>query len=487
MRLIRLTSSDPLGIFNNSFNSTITIKPKSKICLTSLTSEEAVEGLTINDSNDSVRVQLSTATSGGVGIRTIKLTHAVYKDTDFNLFFTDFTNKLNQTIVASGAGLGYEYKVGIDNSGRVSILGKRSSYNTNAIPVNSWIKNSVEGDSSIKRVYSSTNTASSSNNSVNMGLEQLFCNGGGMFSCRINRLVDSGSNNGFIMGLTKTDPASKPNYINAIIEHAISVGNVSGNYAYYNKGTLTLTEIPINYKGDNNTDNPVLSIQLSDNKYKYVVYNLDNPNGIELFSIDKTDDDENKLYPFIIFKGGKNNTRVDSVKYTPSPYNVSPYTQNIVNIEDPISELSVTPTQSTRPTLQFIEFVSLALTNYLGFVNQINPQPIVAVSELNIVSSGEFVPTSFTDSFLVELLNLTVDSYDGSTNGRRNLLAVIPQSYNERQQIVYQASTLMWIDLLNAYSIDLREIKMRLVRDDNSPLRIRGISTAVIMIKDENE
>ena len=459
----------------------------SKICLNSLTSEEAVEGLVINDSNDTVRVQLSTAISGGVGIKTIKLKHATYKDDNFDLFFSDFTNKLNQTIISNGAGLGYEYKVELDNAGRVSILGKRSAYNTNAIPVDSWIKNGVEGDVSPKRVYSSTEEASSSDNSVNMSLEQLFCNGGAVFSCRINRLINSGNNNGFIIGLTKTDPLTEPNYTAGIFEHAISVGDVSGNYAYYNKGNITLTEVPIGYSGNNSTQNPVLSIQLSDNKYKYIVYNLANKNGIELFSIDKTDDDENKLYPFIIFKGGKNNTRVDSVKYTPSPYNVSPYTQNIVNIEDQQSELSASPSQSTRATLQFIEFVSLALTNYLGFVNQINPQPIVAVSELNITASKEFVPTSFTDSFIVELLNLTIDSYDGSTNGRRNILAVIPQSYNEKQQIVFQATNLLWLDLLNAYPVNLREIKLRLIRDDNSPLQIRGISTAVIMIKDENE
>lgn len=486
MRLIRLTTSDPLGIFNNSFNSTITIKPKSKICLTSLTSEEAVEGLTINDSNDTVRVQLSTAASGGIGVKTIKLTHAVYKDTNFDLFFTDFTNKLNQTIIASGAGLGYEYKVGLDNSGRVSILGKRSSYNTNAIPVTSWIKNSVKGDSTVKRIYSSTEQPSTSTNEVNMGLEQLFCNGGGVFSCRINTLIN-GINDGFIMGLTKIDPSTDPNYTDEIIEHAISVGSVSGTYSYYHKGTLNITAIPIGYNNNDSTQNPVLSIQLTDNKYKYVVYNLANKNGVELFSIDKIIDDENKLYPFIIFKGGMNNVSVDSVKYTPSPFNLTPYNEKILNIEDPITELSASPSQSKRPTLQFIEFVSLALTNYLGFSQQINPQPVIAVSELDIVSSGEFVPTSFTDSFLVELLNLTVDSYDGSINGRRNLLAVIPQSYNEKQQIVYQASTLMWIDLLNAFPIDLREMKMRLVRDDNSPLQIRGISTAVIMIKDENE
>ena len=80
-------------------------------------------------------------------------------------------------------------------------------------------------------------------------------------------------------------------------------------------------------------------------------------------------------------------------------------------------------------------------------------------------------------------MNLSVDSYDSSISGRRNILAVVPQSYNEKNQIVYEAPFPIWIDLLNAYKIDLRELKLRLLRNDNTPLVIKGIATAVILIK----
>jgi len=493
MRLIRLTSENPLGIFSNTFNSTITIKPKSKICLTSLTSEEAVEGLTINDSNDTIRVQLAGGSSPAGGIKTIRLTHAVYKDTDFDLFFADFTNKLNATIVAKGAGVGYEYKVALDNAGKVSILGKRSPYRVNAIPTSSWIKEGVIVDNSAKKVWSSISPISTNLNNISMGLEQLFCNGGGVFSCRINTLIDEDPlKNGFVIGLTQTDPTTFPNYDVGIIEHAISVDSDTGNYSYIHKGVIQTTTTPVAYQGVGINTNPVLTIQLTENQYKYVVYDVNNAaTGIELFSIPRTADDKNQLYPFISFRGGRDNCKVESVRYTASPFNVSPYSQVVSYAVELPNSFTAEPSQPNTSvgTVQFVEFASLALTTYLGFTQQVNPPlfPIKPVAELNVVSPQEFVPTSFTDSFIVELLNLTVDSYDGSTSGRRNILAVIPQSYNEKQQIVFQATNLLWIDLLNAFPVDLRELKLRLVRDDNTPLRIRGISTAVLMIKDFDE
>ena len=60
-------------------------------------------------------------------------------------------------------------------------------------------------------------------------------------------------------------------------------------------------------------------------------------------------------------------------------------------------------------------------------------------------------------------------------------------TYNEKNQIVYTAQFPIWIDLLNAYKVDLREIKMRLLRNDATPLAIKGIATAVILIKSGDE
>ena len=140
----------------------------------------------------------------------------------------------------------------------------------------------------------------------------------------------------------------------------------------------------------------------------------------------------------------------------------------LVMLKPDETTLSVPKANNQHQPHQFIQFLSIKLAKYLGFTNQTIPSivPAPAVVGLSAVADFQFIPTSFSDAFLVELLNLSVDSYDSSISGRRNILAVVPQSYNEKNQIVYTAQFPIWINLLNAYKVDLREIKMRLLRND---------------------
>lgn len=489
MRLIKATTENPLGIFNNTFNSTITIKPNSKICLSSLTTEEAIEGLTIDSVNDAVRVQLTNN-----NVKTINLTHAVYSDLQFNLFFQDFTRKLNATLASNGKPLGYEYKVDLDNQKRVAILGKQSAYkqyNT------SWIKNNTEVNVvNSNGIFNSASTDPTDKNTTNINLEQSFCNGGAIFSCRIHTLVDEAlaTESGFIIGLTEVSPTQNPKYDEGIIKHGISVDVVGGKYSYFHRGTKTGTDVDVDYQSAGSKDNDVLVVSLNANFYEYKIYNATNPNGILLHTeglFPRTTDDYKPLYPFISFHAGKNNAKVDAVRYTASPFNDT--TLNLFGVDELVEPtLSALPNQGGQPaTPQFIEFLNVALANYLGFENQRNPLtlPIPVVKELTLTADDLFVPTSFTDAFTLELLNLSVDSYsfNGEIGERRNILAVINQSYNIQNQIVYNASNLLYIDLLNAYPIDLRELKMRMIRADGTPLRIKGVATAVILIKEQGE
>ena len=489
MRLIKATTENPLGIFDNTFNSTIRINPNSKICLSSLTTEEAIEGLTIDSGNDSVRVQLTNN-----NVKTINLTHAVYSDLQFNLFFQDFTRKLNTTLASNGKSLGYEYEVDLDNTKRVAILGKQSTYkqyNT------SWIKNNTEVSVvNNNGIFNSASTDPTDKNTTNINLEQAFCNGGAIFSCRIHTLIDEATPNvsGFIIGLSETSPTQNPNYDEGIIKHGISIDVNGGYYSYFHRGVKTESSVLTDYQSPGSVENDILVISLNANFYEYKIYNATYPNGVLLHTeglFPRTTDDYKPLYPFISFHGSRDLCRVDAVKFTASPFNTT--TLNLFGSDEVVqtTTLYAPPTQGQNASAQFIEFLNIALANYLGFNNQRNPLtlPIPVVKELSLIADDLFVPTSFTDAFTVELLNLSVDSYeyDGDIGQRKNLLAVVNQSYNLQNQIVYNAPNLIWIDLLNAYSIDLRELKLRLLRADGTPLRVKGIATAVILIKEQGE
>lgn len=488
MRLIKATTENPLGIFDNTFNSAIRINPKSKICLSSLTSDEAVDGLTIDDNNDAIRVQL---TAGG-GVKTINLTHNAYSDLQFNSFFEDFTRKLNATITTAGKGIGYEYKVALDNNLRVNILGRQYPYKTQP---QLWKNNGTDfvvvGGQGI---FNSSSTTPTDSNNVNCNLELPFCNGGAIFSCRIHTLFNETdpTKTGFIMGLSKIPPTKNPNYNIGSIQHGIQVRVVGGNYSFFHKGTLNQTNVPVGDITPALKTNDLLVVSLNENFFEYKIFNQANPNGILLHTpnlFPRTSDDYKPLFPFIAFQGGKTTCRVMNVVFTASPYSDNPLDLDGTDMNQ--LSLGADPNQSQIATIQFIEFLSVSLANYLGFQNQRNPNtiPTPSIIELSLVADDLFIPTSFTDSFTLELLNIAVDSYsyDGQIGERRNILAVVPQSYNTLNQIIYQAPNLLWLDLLNAYPVDLRELRMRLLRADNSPLRIKGITTAVILIKEEGE
>lgn len=480
MKLIRLSTDDSNSLFSASFNDIITIEPNSKICLSSLTSEESINNLIIDDTNDLVNIQLV----GGFS-KQIKLEHSQYTTDDIGLFFADFSDKLNRTLEANGKGLGYEYKVALDNAGNFSVIGLQSKVKVQQA---SWTRNSVSVSS--LGVYASTEVAPTATNDVNMGLNNLWCNGGAVWSCRIDTLIDESieDDSGFILGLTETPAVDNPAYATGIIRHGIRVGSVGGNYKYYNEGVEHATDVSINYQGAGDITNDTLQIQLTEGKYKYVIYNTTHPLGKVLFERDRAKYDTNELYPFIAFRGSKDKVKINSVRYTVSPHNANTVSSDVSEVETGETTLSV-PKATTAPTAQFIQFLSIKLAKYLGFTNQTIPNtvPPPAVVGLSAVADFQFVPTSFSDAFMVELLNLSVDSYDSSISGRRNILSVIPQSYNEKNQIVYEAPFPIWINLLNAYKVDLREIKMRLLRNDATPLAIKGLATAVILIKSSSE
>jgi hypothetical protein len=54
MKLIRLTTTDDLGVFSNTFNEDIIIEPNSRIALHSLTTQVNTENIVIDAQNDDI-------------------------------------------------------------------------------------------------------------------------------------------------------------------------------------------------------------------------------------------------------------------------------------------------------------------------------------------------------------------------------------------------------------------------------------------------
>ena len=135
------------------------------------------------------------------------------------------------------------------------------------------------------------------------------------------------------------------------------------------------------------------------------------------------------------------------------------------------------PRQNTTPTNAEVQLVGGSLSTFLGFNSDFMP-PVGCVSSRNdwqFIGDNRFVYTDVSDAFLVLLDSLKLtscDDYDKDNTrkgGRRNLLSVIP-STDISGYVVYSPNNHLWIDMDNAYPIQLRNIKARIVKNDYTPV-----------------
>ena len=196
------------------------------------------------------------------------------------------------------------------------------------------------------------------------------------------------------------------------------------------------------------------------------------------------------LYAYVFFHGGfKNatyNSRLWQPRFTPDPFKIPPDDSSL-RVDEPLVETHLGaypgPNQSGRKsTKHTINFISESLYSWLGYNH--GQRDDITSSNPIWVGDNLFGSKVVADCFLVQLLNLSVDAYDTlpDKQGRENILAVIPKT-DDNIRVIYEANGLYFIDLNNAHPIKLSNIKLRIVRQDYSPISTSNLSTVVLFIK----
>lgn len=471
MKLIKLVNSEnPQGLFYNFLNSELIIQKKSKIALNSIITQQEIQSLIITPNNNKVFVQLIS----GV-VKTIELRIGEYTIDNINIFLNDFNYKLNGTLQASGKAIGYEYKTSIDNtSEKFSIQGKQSAFSYNA---DSWVKTNILFESN-RRVYKT---------GIPLEGQAYFpvrnCQGCSIFQVRLyNILIDLIPENEqvFEVGLVNETESSIDDETNQLLKIGFSK---TSPYIVNYRGNEIITNAFPRFVGSGNINNDTIQFQKTQNKLQIVIYNDETPQGNILFTTNILENDNLENYAYIrLFQDGSK-LELDGVQLTPSTFDDNKFIySSVVSDTDP---LLTAPKQKTLATKQLIEFDDYNLAKLLGYNEKSSGVQFEKDFVFNAINTYNF--NELVDAFQVELMNLKVDSYDCKTQGRNNILAVIPQSFNEKNQIVFEASTPIFLDLLNSTDIRLSEINLRLVKLDGSALRIKGNSVMVILIKNETE
>jgi len=488
MKLLRLTTTDSNAIFDATFNENLVIPKGSQIALQNISIEGETQGLVLDLQNNQIYYTVSPA-----GEQTIDLDQGTFDSTNINTLLTDINNKLNQSsgfsfLLQNQRELGIEWKAQVGKSKKVEIgyglgnyvIDTRDNWNYEATDVQRV------GTGFWSRVQA-TDTAGYESNMAYPGFISRGC---GFTRARIYTLENTTPSNvntsGMVLALTT---AQIPNDELALedIKYGIWCTITTTGLRYYRvivDGVVgSNSGVNIDYFGDTNSNNDVVEILINNGNVEFLCYKATDAG--EKTVIDSVpynpefSGDLQKLYPVNIFHGKRADARFTLVRLTESPYDENGDKVQQLDIVEDNTDLFQPPRPSRGNFDNKLKFQAISLANFLGY-NSLNQDTIRGV-DANYIADSAFSGVVIADAFLVEMLNIPLDSYDSFVNQRKNLLAVIPAS-DKDGSVIYEPSTPFFINIKNDSDLLLRNIRCRLVNPDYTPFNMLGLATLTLLI-----
>lgn len=106
----------------------------------------------------------------------------------------------------------------------------------------------------------------------------------------------------------------------------------------------------------------------------------------------------------------------------------------------------------------------------------------VQVTNYQFLAANIFDITDTADSFVVELLSLELDSYDGQTSDRRSILATVPKAEGADGTIIYEVNYPTFVNVRNRNPITLRNIRARILKSDLTQFTVLGTSNMTLLL-----
>jgi hypothetical protein len=527
MRLLRTTSTEKSGLFNAFLNQDLEIKPYSQIALGQLSATLDSNELIISNDNNSFTFKCLNAGDN----RVVRLLNGSYNNDNSQVLIDDLNNKINNALgvlVTNGAKITIKNASNIGRQGRIikNSDGKLSIDFFQSLSISRFIdlaKNAYQDPAVLPLVPTVVFTGTSTEANLRMkssnvtdGTKDLtykhstfqnhpIAKGVGVHRIRIANLVgNNGINAGYTIGLTSTDPstfmtAGSLSRELAITDFIIAISCVdpfnTGGYQVIHDGAVvagTPAVTPNNMAGGAANIRDVASIEIVGGNIRCVIYQDDGANAPHtriLFSTPYNGEDLWGTYTlhgnsFIPGGGTTANLSLKDIKYTPNPFKED---ENDKNQSEHSSYLgAATPGgQNTSDVQASITFETLEVANWFGYRN--TSRLNVRGRNISILADNVFQAQIINDAFMLEMINLQLESYDTFQGQRKNILSFIPYDDSNNLSVNYDANNLIFLDLNNKESINLTSLKMRLVRADYSSPDLVGITSAILFIKDRKE
>ena len=204
-----------------------------------------------------------------------------------------------------------------------------------------------------------------------------------------------------------------------------------------------------------------------------------------------------KLYPVLVFFSGSDFCSVDNFICTESPYQSRPtvpngYYPDFGHALQPVPKDA--NTSLTEVSENNLEFETTGIAEFFGFDDKFNgiyesgPTSITEKTTRDFIfpADKKFNPLYYADSFLVEMRNIALDSYDGLKEQRKNVLAYISHS-DADGSFNYEVNTPVFVDLHNKKELLLRNLEANLLYGDYSEFAIQSDASMTLLIKEKNE
>lgn len=469
MRLIRLTTEDNKCVFDSVFNSDLVIKPYSKIALSSFTTQLNNLNMVIDSQNNEIQYTVE----GSQYEKILTLPNGTYTSSTIGDFWIETTRLFNQSMQNRRSQINRQWFCGIDG-GRAVFECKYGSrvYVSSSQSAGLYVCKEIVSGGSGQGLVKKGNTGS--NNSF---IYIKSPNNKGCSSLRAGLYADDGTNNGFVIGYTAENPSASTTVINPInYLYAIRYKDLTQPYGVIINGVETPTEfMPL--IGD------TFDIACYNGTIHLYIYRA--TGNTVLWLHDGPYDHQTNLFPLMLFIG--TSTIINGIQFTSDPY------YNQINIHggaeiSPTNNL-LTPIPTTKEkTNCYLQFINPDLGLLLGFNKTRYPSSgFESIAEPIYLGEKPFTLRDFSESYVIELLNLKLDSMDSQSKGPKNFLYVIPQLSAIREHVVYQVPQLIFLNLNNATNINLRELRARVLKEDLTPITCYGISEMVIILKEKDE
>lgn len=488
MRLLRLSTEDQNGRFDNVFDTDIHVKKGSKIALQNASFSELINTLKVDGTNDEITFQIKNGETVSVNLE-----HAdEYNNSNKQDLFDDITKKLNEGVAYSaGKAIGLTFLAELnDKNDRVNIGYKKCIHSA----TNTRVTNG-EGVFTSNVSFTTTTIRKGTASSVD-DTEKYYSNlpwgrGASTHRVRITNYTDTGTgnnDNGFFLGLSNVSPQTWKDKADMDAEKTYFIEFVRGgtNYFFRTKGGVRTDsgvapgQVANGESSVGVTDNDFLELRRDGKRIKGFIFTSSATH--EIFDVADTYGEE--LYPFISIQGNFNHVRLQK-----STHSVDAY-QEINNTEDldHASGLGANPPPSlrgNRPTDNILT-ISESVGNFLGYNNFVITQS--AARDCQFSGDNLFIATLSNVSFIIELRNISIDSYNSVSRqgARQNILATIPMSANITNRIIeYEPNNLYFVNINQ--DVNVRNLKARILRIDGATPALSGLSILTILIKEDNE